>query len=97
MGDSGEDGSPPPEAALSVQSIWDESGQFWLRVLAALSRALAFPLFLGLHWGIESLLARVVPEGMMRALALSRVAVFLVFLCLHSACNRDSDGSGFKK
>jgi hypothetical protein len=83
MAEFGENGSPPPEGALSVQSEWEELGQFWVRVLAALLRALAFPLFVGLHWGIDYLLAKVVPDGMTRALGIARVGVFLVFLCVY--------------
>lgn len=79
----GDGGSEPEEVVLSNDAEWQQLGQFWVRVLAALLRAPAFALFIGLHWLLDHVLGLVVPEGMARALTVARIAIFLVFLCVY--------------
>ena len=83
MDETGENGSS--DAALVQPDEWSGLAQFWVKVLAAILRALAFPLFVGLHWGIDYLMGRVVPDGMEKLLHLARIAVFWYFCA--SICN----------
>src|SRR5689334_6057849 len=78
-----ESGQEPEDAGAFAGAEWEQLGQFWVRVLAALLRAPAFALFIGLHWVLDTVLGLVVPEGMVRALMIARIAIFLVFLCVY--------------
>jgi len=81
--DASDDEAPRADAALPERTEWEQLGEFWVRVAVALLRALALPFFVGIHWGLDHLLALVVPEGMAKALLIGRIGVFLVFLCVY--------------